>query len=162
MKKYIGISVLLVIMLVGFNPPAIAEAPIQPGGPFVPPDQEVNLSAIMTFEEVEAELLKMEKRSRGLLEVDMAGYTQEDRPLYIAKMGWGPTRMWIQGRIHGGEPYGNDVCLELIKSLLSRDRKILEEITFYIIPSYNPDGSERFWRGNATPTRWDDEGNPTA
>ena len=27
---------------------------------------------------------------------------------------------------------------------------------------YNPDGSERFWRGNATPTRWDDEGNPTA
>ncbi len=83
-------------------------------------------------------------------------------PLYIAKMGSGPVRMWIQGRIHGNEPFGNDVCLELIKSLLSSDRKILEEIAFYIIPSYNPDGSERFWRGNATPTQWDDDGNPTA
>ena len=168
MKRNIGISVLLVIMLVGFNLPAMAgNAKIIPGGPFVPPNQEVNLSAIMTFDEVEAELLKMEKRSKGLLQVDIAddmtdGYTQEGRPLYIAKMGWGPTRMRIQGRIHGGEPYGNDVCLELIKSLLSSDRKILEQITFYIIPSYNPDGSERFWRGNATPTRWDDEGNPTA
>jgi hypothetical protein len=161
MKKYIGISALLVIMLVGFNLPAMAgNAKIIPGGPFVPPNQEVNLSAIMTFDEVEAELLKMEKRSKGLLQVDIADYTQEGRPLYIAKMGWGETRMWIQGRIHGNEPYGNDVCLELIKSLLNSDRKILEEISFFIIPSYNPDGSERFWRGNATPTRWDDDGNP--
>ena len=163
MKKYIGISVLLAIVLVGFNLPAMAgKAKIIPGGPFVPPNQDVNLSAIMTFDEVEAELLKMENRSKGLLEVEAAGYTQEGRPLYIAKMGWGPIRMWIQGRIHGNEPYGNDVCLELIKSLLSSDRKILDEISFYIIPSYNPDGSERFWRGNATPTRWDDEGNPAA
>lgn len=43
-----------------------------PGGPFVPPNQEVNLSAFMTFDEVEAELLKMEKRSKGLLEVKIA------------------------------------------------------------------------------------------
>jgi zinc carboxypeptidase len=141
---------------------AWAKAPIQPGGPFVPPNQEVNLSAIMTFDEVEAELLKLEKRSKGLLEVHIAGNTQENRPLYIAEIGWGPKRMWIQGRIHGNEPFGNDVCLAIIKSLLNSDRDILDEITFYIIPSYNPDGSERFWRGNATPTRWDDDDNPTA
>jgi hypothetical protein len=163
MKKSIGVSIVLIMMLVaGFHLPAIADAPINPGGPFVPPGQDINLSAIMTFDEVEAALLKMEKRSKGLLQVDIVGYTQEDRPLYIAKIGWGPVRMWIQGRIHGNEPYGNDVCLELIKSLLSKDRKILEELTLWIIPSYNPDGSERFWRGNATPTRWDDQGNPIA
>lgn len=163
MKKSIGVSILLILMLVvGFNLPVIAESPINPGGPFVPPAQDVNLSAIMTFDEVEAELLKMEQRSKGLLEVDPAGYTQEGRPLYIAKMGWGPVRMWIQGRIHGNEPYGNDVCLELIKSLLSRDREILEELTIWILPSYNPDGSERFWRGNATPIWWDPQGNPVA
>ena len=109
MKKSIGVSIFLIMMLVmGFNLPAFAEAPIKPGGPFVPPSQDVNISAIMTFDEVEAELLKMEKRSKGLLEVDTAGYTQENRPLYIAKMGWGPVRMWIQGRIHGGEPFGNE------------------------------------------------------
>jgi hypothetical protein len=137
------------MLLVGFNLPAFAKPPIKPGGPFVPPDQDVNLSAIMTFDEVEAELLKMEQHSKGLLEVKIAGYTQEDQPLYIAKMGWGPVRMWIQGRIHGNEPYGNDLCLELIKSLLSSDRRILEELTLWIVPSYNPDGGERFWRGNA-------------
>lgn len=162
-KKHLLTGLLIVVLMVCFTFPAMAgKAKIIPGGPFVPPNQEVNLSAIMTFDEVEAELLKLEKRSKGLLQVDIADYTQEDRPLYIAKMGWGPIRMWIQGRIHGNEPFGNDVCLELIKSLLSRDRNILEEITFYIIPSYNPDGSERFWRGNATPTRWDADGNPTA
>jgi hypothetical protein len=103
----------------------------------------------MTFDEVEAELLKMEQRGKGLLQVDSAGTTLDGRPLYIAKIGWGPVRMWIQGRIHGNEPYGNDVCLEVIKSLLSSDRRILEEMTLWIVPSYNPDGGERFWRGNA-------------
>ena len=150
MKKHIGVYILLILMLVvGFNLPAIAESPINPGGPFVPPDQDVNLSAIMTFDEVEAELLKMEQRGKGLLQVDSAGTTLDGRPLYIAKIGWGPVRMWIQGRIHGNEPYGNDVCLEVIKSLLSSDRRILEEMTLWIVPSYNPDGGERFWRGNA-------------
>jgi hypothetical protein len=150
MKKEHLLTILTVLMLVAaFNLPAVADAPINPGGPFVPPEQDINQAAIMTFDEVEAELLKMEKRSKGLLDVDIAGITREGRPLYIAKMGWGPVRMWIQGRIHGGEPFGNDVCLELIKSLLSSDRRILEELTLWIIPSYNPDGSERFWRGNA-------------
>jgi hypothetical protein len=148
-KRCLLISLFVMVILVGLSMPAIAGAPIKPGGPFVPPSQDINLSAIMTFDEVEAELLKMEQRSKGLLVVEIAGYTQENRPLYIAKIGWGPVRMWIQGRIHGGEPFGNDVCLELIKSLLSKDRRILEELTLWIIPSYNPDGSERFWRGNA-------------
>ena len=145
MKKRHWLTGLFTVMLImGLSYPAMAgNAKILPGGPFVPPDQEVNLSAIMTFDEVEAELLKLEERSKGLLVVDTAGYTQEGRPLYIAKMGWGPVRMWIQGRIHGNEPFGNDVCLELIKSLLSRDRKILEEMTLWIIPSYNPDGRSR-------------------
>ena len=161
--RSILIGMLAVALIVGISLPTMAnKARIVPGGPFVPPNQDVNLSSIMTFDEVEAELFTLESRSKGLIQIDIAGTTQEGRPLYIAKMGWGPVRMWIQGRIHGNEPFGNDVCLELIKSLLGRDRKVLEEITLWIIPSYNPDGSERFWRGNATPTRWDDEGNPIA
>ena len=153
MKKKLGSLAAFFLMFcfvsIGANF-GFAESDIVPGGPFVPPGQEVNLSTVMTFEEVEAELLSLEKRGKGLLQVDVAGLTQEDRPLYIAKIGSGPIGIWIQGRIHGNEPYGNNVCLELIKSLLSKDRRILEEITLWIIPSYNPDGSERFWRGNET------------
>ena len=80
MKKYIGIYVLLFSMLVGFNLPAVAESPINPGGPFVPPAQDVNLAATMTFKEVETELFKMEQRSKGLLQVDSAGTTLDGRP----------------------------------------------------------------------------------
>ena len=61
--------------------------------------------------------------------------------------------MWIQGRIHGNEPFGNNVCLEFLKSLLNKDKKLLDEMTFWVIPSYNPDGSEYNWRGNALGSR---------
>ena len=37
-------------------------------------------SAIMTFDEVEDELFKLEKRSKDLIQVDIAGYTLEGRP----------------------------------------------------------------------------------
>jgi hypothetical protein len=151
MKRYrIVVPFLVLVLLAAFALPALAQGPtIQPGGPFVPPGSQANLSAIMAFEEVEKELLKLEARSKGVMQLDIAGYSREGRPLYIAKLGTGPERMWIQGRIHGNEPYGNDVCLEVIKSLLSSDKKILDKLTFWIIPSYNPDGSERYWRGNA-------------
>jgi hypothetical protein len=142
------LPLILSLMLI-FSFSSVSAKDIHPGGPFVQDNQNVSYSAIMTFDEVEDELLKLEKRSKGLIEVDTAGYTLEGRPLYIAKIGWGPKKMWIQGRIHGNEPFGNNVCLELLKSLLSSDRKLLDEMTFWVIPSYNPDGSERNWRGNA-------------
>lgn len=153
MKKSIGLSIFLALMLiVGVSLPVLG---IHPGGPVQDPLKDENLNAIMTFDEVEKELFALEKRSKGLLRVELAGnveypgYTLEGRPLYIAKIGNGPKKMWIQGRIHGDEPYGNDVCLEFLKSLLNKDKKLLEEMTFWVIPSYNPDGSEHYWRGNA-------------
>ena len=103
----------ILILLLTFSSPALAKD-IHPGGPFVQPNQHVSYSAIMTFDEVEDELFKLKKRSKDLLQVDIAGYTLEDRPLYIAKIGWGPKKMWIQGRIHGNEPFGNNVCLDFL------------------------------------------------
>jgi len=128
---------------------SLAEKGIHPGGPFVQPNQNVSYSAIMTFDEVESALLALQQRSKGLIQVDTVGYTLENRPLYIAKIGNGPKKMWIQGRIHGNEPLGNNACLEFLKSLLSADKKLLELMTFWVIPCYNPDGAEHYWRGNA-------------
>jgi len=151
MKRKLGLLTALILMFcfvgIGANS-GFAESDILPGGPFVPPNQEINQSTVMTPEEVGAELTRLESRSKNLLVVDTVGYTHSGRPLYIAKIGSGPIRMWIHGRIHGNEPFGNDVCLELVKSLLSKDRRILEEMTLWIIPDYNPDGSVIFWRGN--------------
>jgi hypothetical protein len=144
--------VLALILLIGAALPALAQdgAPINPGGPFVPPNANNNGSALMTFADVEKALFGLEARSKGVMTLDIVGTTLENRPLYIAKLGHGPQRMWIQGRIHGNEPLGNDVCIEIIKSLLSSDKKLMDEMTFWIIPMYNPDGAEHFWRWNAT------------
>jgi hypothetical protein len=50
--------------------------------------------------------LALEARSGGALEVVELGTSGEGRTLYGARIGDGDTRMWIQGRIHGNEPYG--------------------------------------------------------
>lgn len=99
------------------------------------------------------ELKALEKRSKGELEVftlaDL-GYeyskSEQNRDLYVAKIGNGPEKVWIQGRIHGNEPYGTEASLQLLKMYVSNQkpeyRKVLEELTLYFIPMYNPDGSE--------------------
>jgi hypothetical protein len=148
--KKILTALSLVLLLVAGALPASAQdgAPIVPGGPFVPPPSPVNGSAFLTYEDVEAQLLLLAQRSKSVMQVDIAGQTLEGRNLYIAKLGTGAKRMWIQGRIHGNEPLGNDVALEIIKSLLSADRRLLQEMSFWMIPMYNPDGAAHFWRGN--------------
>jgi hypothetical protein len=141
----------LVALLLGAALPALAQsnAPIKPGGPFVPPTAQNNGSALMTYEDVVKELMQLQARSGGAMTLESVGKTVEGRELYIAKLGTGAKRMWLQGRIHGNEPLGNDVALAVIKGLLSADRKLLQEMSFWIIPMYNPDGAAHFWRGNA-------------
>ena len=83
--------VLALVLLLGTALPALAQdgAPIKPGGPFVPPNANNNGSALMTFADVEKELLALQARSKGVMKLDIAGYTLEGRPLYIAKLGQG-------------------------------------------------------------------------
>jgi hypothetical protein len=130
--------------------PAVATAQSHPGGPHVPPNQEeVNLSATYSFEQMERELLGLERRSKGALQVEEVGESGEGRPLYVATIGSGDERLWVQGRIHGNEPYGVDASLELLKRLVSGSahaREVLEEVTFAVVPMYNPDGSEEYIR----------------
>ncbi|GGI03341.1 M14 family zinc carboxypeptidase [Egicoccus halophilus] len=129
---------------------ASAQPAVQPGGPFVPPAQgEPNRSAILSFADVERELLSLERRSKGALSLDVVGHSGEGRPLYLATIGTGPERVWIQGRIHGNEPYGPDAALDFLKTLVAggkHARDVLSEVTFAVIPMYNPDGSEAYIR----------------
>ncbi len=118
-----------------------------------------NISSILTYDDMIKELESLEKRSKGKLVVETLeelGYenskSEEGRDLYVAKIGKGPEKVWIQGRIHGNEPYGTEATLELLKMYVSNQspeiQKVLEELTLYVIPMYNPDGSEKNTRGN--------------
>ncbi|RXT03718.1 S-layer homology domain-containing protein [Ammoniphilus sp. CFH 90114] len=98
-------------------------------------------------------LEEFEEKSNGKLEVftlSERGYqhskSQQGRELYVAKIGNGDKKIWIQGRIHGDEPYGLESQIEILERLIEqKDEKyktLMNELTMYFIPMYNPDGSE--------------------
>ncbi|MFE6965293.1 M14 family zinc carboxypeptidase [Agromyces sp. NPDC057679] len=134
-------------------------APLTAGSPaladanFPSPNGNTNLSSMLDYADLVAELEKLEKTSRfgldafTLAEAGTAVNTSETgRDLYVATVGNGPEAVWLQGRIHGNEPYGTDSLLAVLKELGtngSPEWKLLREsYTFHVIPMYNPDGSE--------------------
>ena len=146
-----SICVLLVLaILLGFTCSVMAEPLVRPAGPFLNPNANVGRQSILTTVEVEEQLYSLERRSRGAMEVKLLGYSgADDQPLLAAVIGEGPKRIWIQGRIHGNEPYGAEASLDILRTLVAGGRKardVLEEVTFMIIPNYNPDGFDRYIR----------------
>ncbi|UTR09879.1 Tat (twin-arginine translocation) pathway signal sequence [Evansella sp. LMS18] len=112
-----------------------------------------NLSSIISYDDMIKELENLERRSKGALEVftlDDLGYeyskSEQGRDLYVAKLGNGDKEVWVQSRIHGDEPYGTEATLHLLKMYVNNqsaeNREIMDELTMYFIPMYNPDGSE--------------------
>nr|WP_299166441.1 M14 family zinc carboxypeptidase [uncultured Arthrobacter sp.] len=99
------------------------------------------------------ELTKLEKNSRFPVDVftlEEAGTavnkSEQGRDLYVATVGNGPEDVWVQGRIHGNEPYGAESILTLLKDLGTNGsaeyQQIRDAFTIHFIPMYNPDGSE--------------------
>lgn len=142
---------------------------------FPQPKDEPPLSAIRSYADMIAELDKLQRSSRypvtvrTLSEVGTAeALSEQGRDLYVATVGSGERAVWVQGRIHGNEPYGLESILSMLRTLGSSGtpeaREIREEFTVHFIPIYNVDGSEAnirqtiLWdRASDTP-RLDDQG----
>lgn len=132
-------------------PPALADGTFPEPGPFPPRD------ALLTYADMIKSLQQIERTSGGAVEVTTLrelgispGVSEAGRDLYVATVGTGDTHVWLQGRIHGNEPYGTDTLLEILKSVGSNGsgtyRRIRDELTLHVIPMYNPDGSELYIR----------------
>lgn len=115
-------------------------------------------SEVIKYDEMVQVLEQLEEQSAGKLDVFTLkeigieeGRSETGKDLYIAKIGNGNKKIWVQGRIHGNEPYGTNATLRLIESLINEkdasDKKIMDELTVYFIPMYNVDGAERNQRG---------------
>lgn len=139
-------------------------APAMADANFPSPQGQTNISSILTYADVEKELKKLEKTSRFNVDVftlaeagTSVNTSEQGRDLYVATVGTGSEDVWLQGRIHGNEPYGTDSLLTLLKDLGtngSPDYDLLrEKYTFHIIPMYNPDGAEANIRHTLL---WDD------
>jgi hypothetical protein len=110
----------------------------------------MNREAIMSYDEIVAELQKLETLSKGKMTLETIGYTGEGRPMYATTIGVGDIRMRIQGNVHGNESYGAEASLQILETLVSNGspdvEEALSEMTFMIIPSCNPDGREAYHR----------------
>lgn len=154
----------------GFAATAAAQTSV-PAGPWITPDQEVSLEGFESYEQLVKKLIRLEGRSKGVMELESVGVTNQGRDVWLAKLG-NPanTPVLIITQQHGNEPHGTEAAVELIQKLISGGsfaQEVLGELFVLIVPRVNPDGSELFTRGNsnfATPPRdsrdcFDDDGN---
>lgn len=77
-----------------------------------------------------------------------AGYSVQNRPIDVARMGRGDNRTLIFGVFHGDEPEGETACLRLL-DFLKKNPQELEGRSVLICPVLNPDGLLAGTRTNA-------------
>jgi len=133
--------------------PLLASRPAFAAGTFPDPGPHVPAAATLGYADMVRELRRIERSARHGVTVTTLrqlgispGVSEAGRDLYVATVGTGPTHVWLQGRIHGNEPYGVDTMLTLLAAVGSNGaagyRAIREALTLHVIPMYNPDGTE--------------------
>lgn len=144
-KRLMNIVTTALILLLAFCTTSFAA--LQPGGPST--NGNTNINSTLTYAEVIKILEDIERSSKGKVEVstlDQYGKSEQGRSIYVAKVGTGPQKIWIQAQIHGNEKLVTEAALQLLKTYASSGAKdverVLEEATLYFIPMYNPDGAE--------------------
>ncbi|WLD92903.1 M14 family zinc carboxypeptidase [Alkalihalobacillus sp. AL-G] len=164
MKQIVRGIVLLAIMCMMFSSVAFAEGNTKPGGPST--NGNDTISSIMTYEEMVEQLYALEKRSKAEFEVttlDDYGKSEQGNSIYVAKVGHGDTKVWVQAQIHGDEKLTTEAVMQLLKTLASSGgpdvQTLLDELTLYVIPMYNPDGSIMNTRGTLL---MDENGEPVS
>ena len=147
------LTILAAAATLAVGAPLAAGSPALADANFPSPNGNTNTASIVTYDGLVAELGRIEKSARFGVDVftlaeagTAVTTTEQGRDLYVATVGDGPEQVWLQGRIHGNEPYGTESLLAVLKELGtngSPDWKLLRETyTFHVIPMYNPDGSE--------------------
>ena len=84
-------------------------------------------------------------------EVKLIGHSVEKRPIYGMRIGAGSTKILMWSQMHGNESTTTKALFDLVNSILREtDLKwIKDNLSLYVIPMLNPDGSERYTRINA-------------
>ncbi len=100
-------------------------------------------------------LLYHEARSAGLMQLEIAGQSNQGRSLYLAKIG-NPanTPVMIISQQHGNEVINTEATLQLIQWLYSSPAaaSIRNNLYVLLMPRVNPDGTENYVRFNYDPS----------
>ncbi|QUH01111.1 carboxypeptidase [Saccharopolyspora erythraea] len=126
--------------------PAIAE--VAPSTGF-----EDSRGARWTTPEEEAAFLAEVDRAQPDVAVETIGASVQDRPLRLARVGSGRSKVLFVCSQHGDEPAGREGCLSTIRDLgYSQDERVqrfLRSTTVLFMPNANPDGHVANTRENA-------------
>lgn len=149
-KPAVKIALLTAFLVMLFS--TLSFAATVPGGPSTNGNTSIN--SMLSYEDVVKTLNGIEQASKGKVEVftlDRFGKSEQGRSIYVAKVGTGEKKIWIQAQIHGNEKLVTEAALQMLKTYASNNSKevqtVLEESTLYFIPMYNPDGAEMNTRG---------------
>ncbi|XP_055038967.2 carboxypeptidase A6 [Misgurnus anguillicaudatus] len=115
-----------------------------------------------TLEEIQSWMFEMNRTHPHLVDMFSIGRSYEGRPLYVLQLGK-RTRpykksVWIDCGVHAREWIGPAFCQWFVKEALnsyqhnSIMRRLMNQLSFYIMPVFNVDGyhyswrTDRFWR----------------
>ena len=101
--------------------------------------------------ELERELADLERRSRGLVDVDVVGQSNRGRDIWSARVGEGDRVVLVQSEIHGNEKTGTEALLSLLRTMSAptpQAQQWREAVTLVAVPKMNPDAAELDRRGN--------------
>jgi hypothetical protein len=99
-------------------------------------------------------LAELQTRHPGLFTIAEEGRSAEGRQIPLLRVGQGPAGVLLWSQMHGDEPTATLALLDLLNWLGGHradpeTRRLLANLTLWIIPMLNPDGAERSQRWNA-------------
>lgn len=84
--------------------------------------------------------------------IEITGFSENNLPIHIIKMGAGPKKMLFWSQMHGNESTTTKAIFDLIRFLENSSdpvvSQILDRATLYIIPMLSPDGALAYTRLN--------------
>lgn len=114
-------------------------------------------SGFVDHAQLTSTLERIERSTDGVVDVEVAGYSNQGREIYSARVGHGDTVLLVQSQIHGNEMHGTQALLDLLQQWGGPGPEaaaLREQITIVAIPRLNVDGGERGTRQNEM--TWDD------
>ena len=115
-------------------------------------------------EDVRRALTRIARASDGRVRLGVIGRTNEQRPIRIASVGTGATRLLYVTQQHGDEPLGTPAAVQALWALGVPDtawhRWLRSRVTVDIVVQANPDGAVRNQRYNHDPSATGDYSEP--
>ncbi len=104
--------------------------------------------------DVEARLREVQASAPDFFSLEEIGRSVEGRSINHLWFGRGPYKVLLWSQMHGDEPTATAALFDVFEYMSRhRDepavRRMLDALTFHVVPMLNPDGAERFQRRNA-------------